>query len=429
MTEPESVAGATTAASASVALAATIVGASSTAPAAEDSPLTRGALMGRYFVLGTLGAGGMGVVYAAYDPDLDRKVALKVLRTTAADAEARARLQREARAMARVSDRHVVAVFDVGSHRGEVFIAMELVKGRTLRAWLAERPRARGEIVRMFVQAGRGLAAAHAAEIVHRDFKPENVLVDANDRALVTDFGLARPQKSVLDSDTATIAAQRPASSDALTEHGAVVGTPAYMAPEQIMGSAAEERSDQFSFCVALWEALYGERPFQADNLIDLAARLKAGDLREPQRGADVSKVLHRALRRGLAREPAQRWPSMETLLVELAKDPTAVADTRSSCSASSRSGSGASRGTASTGGEVRRRAGRRVRVSVSPGTTQIGSRYGPRSLGQRWATQRRPGPGWNRGSTATQRHGGRRRPKRACRRTSRANSFTTTTS
>jgi len=279
--------------------------------------------IGRFIILDRLGQGGMGTVFSAYDPELDRKVAVKVLRTASSDAAASARMQREARAMARLSDPHVVAVYDVGTHEGQTFIAMELVKGRTLRDWLAERTRSCREVVEMFVQAGRGLSAAHAAGIVHRDFKPDNVLVDGRDRARVTDFGLARPHAAAVAMDTRTTAVPSTTSNDALTEHGAVVGTPAYMAPEQLLESTADERSDQFGFCVALWEALYGERPFRADNLVDLAAQLKSGELQDPHKGVGVPSAWHRALRRGLAREPAGRWPSMDALVEALAKDPT----------------------------------------------------------------------------------------------------------
>src|SRR5215470_6274154 len=201
--------------------------------------LERGTRFGRYEVLRHAGAGGMGDVYAAYDPELERNVALKLLRPGTAGARA-AELKREAQALARLAHANVVAVHDVGTSDGQVYVAMELVEGPTLRAWLAEKPRTAVEILAVFDAAGQGLSAAHGAGLVHRDFKPENVLLGADGRARVTDFGLA----------VAAGAA------------GELAGSVPYMAPEQLQGEAVDARADQFAFAVALYEALYGERPF-----------------------------------------------------------------------------------------------------------------------------------------------------------------------
>jgi tetratricopeptide (TPR) repeat protein len=276
--------------------------------------------VGRFLMLDRLGAGGMGIVFEAYDPQLDRRVAIKLLKHGDADAESRARLVREAQAMARLSHPNVVAVHEVGEHRGSVFIAMELVRGQTLTAWLRERSRPRWEIVATFLQAGRGLAAAHAAGIVHRDFKPDNVLVDEGGRVRVSDFGLARPHRIV--AGDAGSASCEPGSTtflaQLLTEQGAVVGTPAYMSPEQIMGREAGDASDQFSFCVALWEGLTGRRPFEADNIVDLASKLTSGA--PPERSRRIPRSLERAIARGLHRDPTQRWSTMSDLLEAISR-------------------------------------------------------------------------------------------------------------
>ncbi|MBL8975191.1 MAG: serine/threonine protein kinase, partial [Myxococcales bacterium] len=243
------------------------------APTADDSagftrddptpdgggPIERAEQIGRFEILGLLGAGGMGVVYTAYDPALDRKVAVKLLRERQTEREDRA--WREARALARLAHPNVVAIHAVGRHAGRLFLAMELVAGVTLDVWLARQPRDPREILAIVLQAGRGLAAAHAAGIVHRDFKPANVIVGADGRARVVDFGLARsfaggerppPEHtrrvaSVLDTT--------------LTRAGGRPGTPRYMSPEQREGLPVDARSDQYAFCVVLFEALAGELP------------------------------------------------------------------------------------------------------------------------------------------------------------------------
>ena len=224
-------------------------------PAAERSGLRRarssadGRSLGRYTLIDRLGAGAMGVVYRAEDGDLGRLVALKLLHRP--DDLLTDRLIREARAMAQVNHPNVVAVYDVGIADGTTYIAMELVEGMSLRLWQQQR-RSAAEIVAAYIAAGRGLAAAHAAGIVHRDFKPDNCLVGSDGRTRVTDFGLAAARAS---------GAPPPSQID-LTSTGSVLGTPAYMAPEQFTGGNVDPRTDQFNFCVALHEALYGARPF-----------------------------------------------------------------------------------------------------------------------------------------------------------------------
>ncbi|PCC74076.1 Serine/threonine protein kinase [Nannocystis exedens] len=274
------------------------------------------ARLGRYHVLGQLGAGGMGVVYTAYDPDLDRKVALKLLRAEG-HAASPGRLLREAHALARLSHPNVVQIHDTGAIDGRIFIAMELVRGVDLRTWLAQ-PRSPAEVLRVFLDAGRGLAAAHEAGFVHRDFKPDNVLVGADGRARVADFGLVRQHDE--PEGPAASEPDRGTLSRSLTMTGALLGTPAYMSPEQHRGGTADARSDQFSFCVALWEALHGQRPFAGDSPAAITAAMQAGQLR-PARGAGVPGELTRILARGLAHDPERRYPNMQALLAALAVD------------------------------------------------------------------------------------------------------------
>ncbi len=292
----------------------------------EPSLLPRGATLGRYLVLDRLAVGGMGLVYSAYDPELNRKVALKLLRSRPGQegniADDQARLLREAQAMARLSHPNVVTVYDVGAFQEGIFIAMELVEGETLNAWVAERRRSWQEMLDAFVQAGRGLAAAHAAGIVHRDFKPHNVLVGRDGRVRVTDFGLARaagevpiapetPQPRSISSDSL---------STPLTVAGAVMGTPGYMSLEQIRGQAVDARSDQFSYCVTLYEALYQDRPFRGSTLSDLETQIDHAQVRPPPRGSPVPGWLRKILLRGLSRDPARRVDSMDALLDAIAR-------------------------------------------------------------------------------------------------------------
>jgi tetratricopeptide (TPR) repeat protein/predicted Ser/Thr protein kinase len=305
--------------------------------------LPRGTTLGRYVVLERIGTGGMGVVYAAYDPQLDRRVALKLLHSreeTDGGTGGRTRILREAQAMARLSHPNVVAVHDVGVVDGRLFIAMELIDGVTLRAWIDADARRWPEVLDVLEPAARGLAAAHAVGLVHRDFKPDNVMIEANGRVRVMDFGLAR---STGEISTQSVSGESPArhrdvqqashslrsgadgaegaalsAVDRLTRTGALVGTPAYMAPELLAAGAADARSDQYAFCVALWRALYGTRPFGGDSVAALYAAASQGRLRVPPRSARVPRWLAAVVRRGLQPEPADRFASMDALLLAL---------------------------------------------------------------------------------------------------------------
>ncbi len=281
--------------------------------------LQRGAPVGRYMVLSLLGEGGLGRVYLAYDPELDRKLAIKLLRDRSVDAEGlAARLTREGQAMARLSHPNVVPVFDFGLCEFGPYIAMAVVEGGTLRTWLSARTRSWQEVRDAFVEAGAGLAAAHRVGLVHRDFKPGNVLVDAEGRMMVTDFGLARTSEQH-DGDEAEASFARsprqPLLDATLTRTGTVMGTPAYVAPEQLRGRTVDARADQFSFCVSLYEALYGIRPFVADDAHAYLAAIARGETRSPRTRRDVPAALRRAVLRGLAEDPAARHPDMAALL------------------------------------------------------------------------------------------------------------------
>jgi len=285
---------------------------------------------GRYVILNHVGHGAMGNVYAAYDPELDRKVAVKVLRDSTRGRPLPASLAREAKAMAKLTHAHVVTVFDVGSCERGVFVAMEFVEGLTLRTWLKEQVRGWQEVLAAFVQAGQGLAAAHAAGVIHHDFKPDNVLVGADGVVKVADFGLARVAAGTLAtisgelSDAAGVTrSQAAAASGSATptqadEHGPV-GTLAYMAPERHLLRPADARSDQFSFCVALYEALYQQRPFTGADVAGLRRAVLHEPPAEPPRGTPVPARVAAVLRRGLARAPEERFATMQDLLAALA--------------------------------------------------------------------------------------------------------------
>ncbi len=319
----------------------------------------RGESVGRYHILEKVGEGGMGVVYAAWDPELSRRIAVKVLRpdkqSSEGAARGHARLLREAQAMAKVSHPNVIAIYDVGALEDRVFMAMEFVDGPTLKKWVKEKPRSWHEVLDAFIAAGRGLAGAHAAGLVHRDFKPENVLVGRDGRVQVTDFGLARsanpeelaeepgaPEQAAaaLPSDSAQALAQ-------VTQAGQVMGTPMYMAPEQRRGAAPDARSDQFSFCVALYWALYQEWPFDrqryslkgaypspgtpAQQKLTDGRSAKSGSSREvdpttgafiPPRSIKVPGFVRRALMKGLSPKAEDRFASMDALLAQLAYRP-----------------------------------------------------------------------------------------------------------
>jgi len=268
--------------------------------------------VGRYRLLQLVGRGGMGEVYAAYDPELDRRVAIKILRADARpDNIEAARLAREAQAVAKLSHPNVVAIYDVGSSAGRMFLAMELVEGETLAAWLAHHARTTSEILSLFLMAGRGLAAAHRAGIVHRDFKPQNVMVARDGSARVMDFGLAAAGGS------------GNAQQIRLTKAGAILGTPLYMSPEQMVGQTVNPRADQFSFCVALWEALHGARPFEGATVLELRGDVLAGRPRAGPLRSRVPRRIQAALLRGLSVDRSRRFADMNALLEELTAAPT----------------------------------------------------------------------------------------------------------
>ncbi len=285
--------------------------------ASSSATLAVGDRVDRYQLGAELGRGAMGVVYAARDPELDREVAVKVLRPTASAA----RLKREAQALARLAHPNVVRVYDVGEHGGQSFVAMELVRGANLRQWLRT-PRGVGEVLAVLRKAGEGLAAAHRAGLVHRDVKPDNVFVADDGGVLVGDFGLARSTDvASADEPPDAAAATLPmavAASAPLTATGAVVGTPAYMAPEQDEGEATAA-SDQYAFCVMAWEALYGQRPIQGMTLTELRDHARAGTITPPPSGKEVPAPVERAIRRGLSPTAEARFASMDALLAALA--------------------------------------------------------------------------------------------------------------
>ncbi|MCX4239449.1 serine/threonine-protein kinase [Paraliomyxa miuraensis] len=338
-----------------------------------------GVTIGRYVIVSRLGEGAMGMVYLAYDPQLDRRVALKVLRrrtrSSRASRERQQRLRREAQAMAQLNHANVITVHDVGVADGRVFLAMDYVEGQTLRDWLDARRRPWRQALRTLIEAGRGLAAAHDAGVVHRDFKPENVLVGNDGSVKVMDFGLARPragnERSSGVADTGEPAGDGPAeraptaaapsvpglpgqgvqpsevetevgdadedpgrdwwkgesglisierSGVQLTRSGDVLGTPSYMAPELFEGGEANASTDQFAFCVALYEALHGVRPFAGETMAALAFNTSRGSITPPPRGHRVPAWLGRLVRRGLSTQPERRYPSMQALLDALVR-------------------------------------------------------------------------------------------------------------
>jgi tetratricopeptide (TPR) repeat protein/predicted Ser/Thr protein kinase len=292
-------------------------------PSLDPIELEPGKRLGRYVIVKKIGRGGMGTVYSAYDPDLDRNLALKLVTVgedgTAGD-EGRVRLLREAQAIASLAHPNVVAVHDVGTWEGRVVIAMEFIEGQSLREWLKQRRPWRA-VIEVFVQAARGLAAAHQAGLVHRDFKPDNVLIGRDSRVRVADFGLARPAQ--LDGVDLAATARAPESSDTeldvhLTRTGTTMGTPAYMSPEQHRCEKVDARSDQFSFCVALWEGIYGRRPFAGSSLAELSRQVSEGKVVAPRGGPRIPRSLRSALKTGMAPHPRDRFGSMEALADEL---------------------------------------------------------------------------------------------------------------
>ncbi|WP_224367132.1 serine/threonine-protein kinase [Hyalangium versicolor] len=304
-------------------------------------------LAGRYTVLDKLGQGGMGVVVAAYDSRLDRRVALKLLRRSlkgeGTEGE-ESRLVREAQAMARLSHPHVVAVYDAGTlEDGSLFIAMEYIQGRTLRRWKGQEPRTWRQVLEAYVSAGRGLAAAHAAGLIHRDFKADNVLVGEDGRVRVTDFGLARTQGALdsgnkaptperqapivssepqLPTDLTVTARPSGSWSSVLTLPGMFMGTPAYMAPELFRSCPADVRSDLFAFCASLYEALFGQLPFRGSTPTELTRAQLEGKVVTPPESSEVPEWVTRTVLWGLQPDPQKRPASMEPLLAALGDDP-----------------------------------------------------------------------------------------------------------
>ena len=344
-------------------------------PTGEGAALARGATIGRYVVLGLVGRGGMGEVYAAYDPELDRKVAVKLLRVKPGAgvslAEGRQRTLREAQAIARLSHPNVVVVYDVGTFRDQVFIAMEFVDGNTATYWVQSQRRTWQEILKIFMAAGRGLMAAHEKGLVHRDFKPDNVMVGKDAQVRVMDFGLARQMNERAPTPTrgtpplpptpahtapgvpiaiaehsaqprgvdpmTTVVLNMPAGSPhdsptvggsavfdvQLTRTGAMMGTPAYMAPEQFLGTPTDARTDQFSFCIALYEALYNERPFAGNTMFALTSSVVQGTVRDAPGDSKVPMWVRKVLLRGLRPHATDCWPSMGELIEALGKNPS----------------------------------------------------------------------------------------------------------
>lgn len=259
-------------------------------------------MVGRFRLDERLGSGATSIVYAAYDPQLDRRIALKLLPNAAQDEQLAARAAAEAKALARLRHPNVVSVHEIGIHDGDRFIAMELVEGQTLRVWMDE-PHPWRQVVDLFIEAGRGLAAAHNAGVIHRDFKPDNVLVE-DGHAQVVDFGFARAPVSLLDEDT--------------VEPGRdVAGTPAYMSPEAMRGHV-DEAGDQFALCTALYEAVYGARPFSGSTLTELSAAIDSGRPSLPTGRRAIPRWLWRSIVRGLAVDPADRWPRLDELVRHL---------------------------------------------------------------------------------------------------------------
>ena len=285
--------------------------------------------VGRYRILDEIGAGGMGQVFSAYDEELDRKVAIKVVHSALSSESARSRLRREAQALGRLTHPNVVTVHEIGDHNGEVFVAMEFIRGLDLRKWREAEARTVTEVLSVYLQAARGLAAAHEAGIVHRDFKPDNAIYGDDRRVRVVDFGLARGLGDPDPDPAVTVPERLPTEHDArddvldtpLTVTGSVLGTPAYMAPEQLRAQTANDRTDQFSFCVTLWEAVYQQRPFAGTTFAELSANVAAGARQAPPRGVVVPGAIRAALETGLSVDPSQRHANMGVLVDVLERE------------------------------------------------------------------------------------------------------------
>jgi predicted Ser/Thr protein kinase len=313
-------------------------GARAARPSSRGEALGPGDFVDRYAIVELQGAGGMGVVYRARDADLGRDVAVKLLQADdgRGDPAVQRRFLREAQAMARIAHPNLVTVYDVGTFRGRVYLAMEFVHGQTLSAWLRAAPRGVKEVLDVFAQAGAGLRAAHERGVIHRDFKPDNVLVGDDGRVRVVDFGLARSVVEPAEKEEAREAAALARTADGadmlatpLTRTGAVMGTPAYMAPEQHRGRTIDARADQFSFAVALFEGLYGKRPYACERYADILASLLAGEPSEPPPDTDVPPAVRAVLCRALELDPKARYPNMEALLDALEQTSAATRDRR----------------------------------------------------------------------------------------------------
>ncbi|MCA9709103.1 MAG: protein kinase, partial [Myxococcales bacterium] len=274
-----------------------------------------GLRIGRYRVERRIGVGGMGEVYLAVDEELGRRVAVKRVRASSTGEHHQERLRREARALARLSHPHVVQVYEVGEHEGRPFVAMEYVDGQTLGQWLAREPRPWRAVVQIFLRAGRGLAAAHEAGLIHRDFKPDNVLLGRDGSVRVADFGLVLAGELPPPADERDDRA--PTTLAPMSVTGPLRGTIRYMPLEQLLGTKVDARSDQFSFCVALYEALYEGSPFSLESSSARLHALTAGEPLPPRspRGRRAPAALWRITRRGLSQDPAARWPDMDALL------------------------------------------------------------------------------------------------------------------
>ena len=288
------------------------------ARAQPDEPIVT-ARIGRFAVLRKLGEGAMGVIYMGYDEVLDRRVAIKLLRPSVTGA---GWILREGKALGRLAHPNVVSIHEAGEHDGRAYLAMEFVEGSTLRVFLAERIRPFSEVLSLFLDAGRGLAAVHDAGLVHRDFKPDNVLIGKDGRPRIVDFGiaaLARPEgetKAEAGQGAEVTRGRSGALDVSLLPRGAIAGTPAFMAPEQLRGERATQASDQWSYCVALHRAAYGVPPFSLDgDFVALSRRVLEGEPEIPLQRGKVPAWLGPILLRGLAKDPAARFPSMHALL------------------------------------------------------------------------------------------------------------------
>jgi serine/threonine-protein kinase len=292
----------------------------------ESEPVAAPSKVGRFAVLELLGEGAMGRVMSAYDPDLDRRVAIKILRPRGGSANAtRERLLREARAMARVAHPNVLGVHEVGVVDDQVFIVMEYALGGTLKTWFETKPGWR-EVVERMLDAGRGLAAAHEAGLIHRDFKPDNVLLTRDGSVRVADFGLVSVGGDVAPpvAPDENIALRQTLESPSLTRPGSMLGTPMYMAPEQYTGEPVGPATDQFAFCITLYEGLYGDYPFNSRSFGELFNEIVGARVKPPPASAGVPRWVERIVLRGLQREPAARFPSMAALIAALGDDPDA---------------------------------------------------------------------------------------------------------